>query len=349
MKSSVRLTLLLFCLGMLLSSNALSSNIITGAGATFPYPLYSKWAHTYARETGIRLNYQSIGSGGGIRQIKAHAVDFGASDAPLEAKELVSSGLIQFPMIIGGVVPVVNIKGLKGNNIKLDGETLAQIFLGEIRYWDHPKIKGLNHGLNLPHLKIYVVHRSDGSGTTWIFSKYLASVSPQWQKKVGFGKALRWPTGIGGKGNEGVAAYVKRLKGAIGYIEFAYAKQNHLTPVLLKNKDGNFVVPSIETFQAAAQNADWLNTPGMGVILVNQPGKNSWPITGASFILIHKVQKDKEKALTMLKFFDWCFKHGQQMAKDLLYVPIPENVVQIVEKMWAREILVNGQPIWTIQ
>ncbi|OCC15196.1 Phosphate ABC transporter, periplasmic phosphate-binding protein PstS [Dissulfuribacter thermophilus] len=346
LRQKTAMVILFLGIGLAFWSNANSAEIITGAGATFPYPIYSKWAHSYAKETGIKLNYQSIGSGGGIRQIKARAVDFGASDAPLNANELNEAGLLQFPMVIGGVVPVVNIKGIGSNVLKLDGETLALIFLGAIKYWDDPRIKQLNQGIKLPHLKIYVVHRSDGSGTTWIFSKYLSSMSPKWQEKVGVGKALKWPTGVGGKGNEGVAAYVKRLKGSIGYVEFAYAKQNNLTSVLLKNKDGNFVSPTIDSFQAAAKNADWINTPGMAVVLVNQPGKNSWPITGASFILIYKEQKDKNRAITMLKFFDWCYKNGTEMARDLLYVPMPLKVVQIVEQMWAKEITVNGEPIW---
>ena len=325
---------------------SLAGNIITGAGATFPYPIYSKWAHSYAKESGVRLNYQSIGSGGGIRQIKAGAVDFGASDAPLDAEELEASGLIQFPMVIGGVVPVVNIPGIGANQLRLDGPTLAAIFLGKIKYWDDPQVKGLNQGLKLPHIKIYVVHRSDGSGTTWIFSKYLCGVSPEWQRRVGFGKALKWPTGIGGKGNEGVSAYIKRLKGAIGYVEFAYAKQNRLASVMLKNMEGKFAAPSIESFQAAAAGADWANTPGMAVVLVNQPGNNTWPITGASFILLHKKQHDKDKTLKMLHFFDWCFRHGKEMAESLLYVPLPDKVVQVVEDLWAKEIRVNGEPVW---
>ena len=327
------------------SQHALAGDIITGAGATFPYPIYSKWAHSYAKESGVRLNYQSIGSGGGIRQIKAGAVDFGASDAPLDAKELDASGLIQFPMIIGGVVPVVNVPGIGPNQLRLDGTTLAAIFLGKIKYWDDSKIKALNRGLKLPHIKIYVVHRSDGSGTTWIFSKYLCAVSPEWQRRVGFGKALKWPTGIGGKGNEGVSAYIKRLKGAIGYVEFAYAKQNRLASVMLKNSEGKFTAPSIESFQAAASGADWANTPGMAVVLVNQPGENAWPITGASFILLHKEQRDKNKILKILHFFDWCYRHGKEMAEELLYVPLPDEVVQVVEDLWAKEIMLDGRPV----
>ena len=329
-----------------LAQDSTAGKIITGAGATFPYPIYSKWAYAYAKETGVKLNYQSIGSGGGIRQIKAKAVDFGASDAPMDPKELESHGLIQFPMIIGGVVPVFNVKEIAGNQLKLDGSTLADIFLGKIKYWDAPEIKRLNPGLKLPHKKIYVVHRSDGSGTTWIFSKYLCEVSLEWKKQVGFGKALKWPTGVGGKGNEGVAAYVKRINGAIGYVEFAYAKQNRLAYVLLKNISGQFVAPSIHSFQAAVAGADWSNTPGMAVVLVNQPGRDAWPISGASFILLYKEQKDRDNVLTMLRFFDWCYKNGAAMAEKLLYVPIPDKVVQTVEDLWSKEIRVNGSPIW---
>ena len=346
---SRQLLKLLFTLmiGIILSmGTAYAKKIINGAGATFPYPIYSKWAYAYAKETGVRLNYQSIGSGGGIRQIKAKTVDFGASDAPLQADELSKAGLVQFPMIIGGVVPVVNLKGIEAQNLRLDGKTLAEIFMGKIRYWDHDSIKSMNQGLKLPHLRITVVHRSDGSGTTWIFSKYLAAVSDKWRDKIGSGKALRWPTGVGGKGNEGVAAYVKRIKGALGYVEFAYAKQNHLTTVMLKNRDGEFVSPSIESFQAAAAGADWEHTPGMAVVLVNQPGKSAWPITGASFILMYKEQHDLDTAKEVLKFFHWCLTKGQDMAKALLYVPLPDQVVKIVESLWAKEIRYKGQPVW---
>ncbi len=334
-------------IGVFLSfGQADASKIINGAGATFPYPIYSKWAHAYAKETGIRLNYQSIGSGGGIRQIKAKTVDFGASDAPLPAEELSKAGLVQFPMIIGGVVPVVNLKIPGSARLKLDGKTMADIFLGKVRYWDHQVIRSLNPDIKLPHLRITVVHRSDGSGTTWIFSQYLAAVSDEWRKRVGAGKALRWPTGVGGKGNEGVAAYVKRIKGAIGYVEFAYAEQNHLVTISLKNRDGKFVAPSIESFQAAAAGADWANTPGMAVVLVNQPGASAWPITGASFILMYKEQHDLDTAKEVLKFFHWCLTKGQDMAKALLYVPLPDQVVKIVESLWAKEIRYKGQPIW---
>ncbi len=323
--------------------------IISGAGATFPYPVYSKWAYQYAKATGIRMNYQSIGSGGGIRQIVARTVDFGASDAPLSAEELEKSGLLQFPLILGGVVPVINLKGIKDNQLRLDEKCLVDIFMGKIRKWDDPRIKALNPDLDLPNWRITVVHRSDGSGTTWIFTKYLAAVSEEWRTKVGAGKALRWPVGLGGKGNEGVAAYVKRVKGSIGYVEFAYAHQNKLTSILLKNRDGNFVAPTLETFQAAAKMADWENTPGMAVVLVNQPGADAWPITGASFILMHKEQKKCDTAVKVLQFFDWCFKNGSKMAIDLLYVPMPQNVVEIVENLWAREITCQGKPVWPVK
>jgi len=323
-----------------------AGKIISGAGATFPYPLYSKWAYIYAKKTGIRLNYQSIGSGGGIRQIKAKTVDFGASDAPMDPGELKEYGLFQFPMVIGGVVPVINLKGVASNTLRLDGETLADMFLGKIHYWNDARIKRLNPGLSLPSTSITVVHRSDGSGTTWIFSHYLAAKSHEWQKRVGAGKALDWPAGLGGKGNEGVAAYVKRIKGAIGYVELAYAKQNRLTTILLKDKYGRFVAPTMKTFQAASEGADWEGVPGMAVVLVDQPGEDSWPITGASFIIMYKNQTDRNRVLTILNFFDWCLRHGQSVANELFYVPLPVKVVDIVEREWAKEIRVNGKPVW---
>ncbi len=330
------------------TNQGFAGRIISGAGATFPYPVYSQWAYMYARDTGIRLNYQSIGSGGGIRQIMANTVDFGASDAPLDAEELRKSGLVQFPMIMGGVVPVINLKGVKNNELRLDENCIAGIFMGKIKKWNDPRIKALNPGLNLPSRNITVVHRSDGSGTTWIFSNYLAVISDEWRTKVGAGKALRWPIGLGGKGNEGVAAYVKRVKGAIGYVEFAYALQNKLTTVCLKNKNGNFVAPSLDSFQAAAEGADWEKTPGMAVVLVNQPGDRVWPIVGASFILMHKEQKNCNTAVEVLKFFDWSFRNGAKMATNLLYIPMPESVSKIVEAMWAREITCNGKPAWPV-
>jgi phosphate transport system substrate-binding protein len=324
------------------TTRGFAGEIISGAGATFPYPIYAKWAYDYAKATDVRLNYQSIGSGGGIQQIRAKTIDFGASDAPMKPEELQESGLVQFPMIIGGVVPVVNIKGIGGTALRLDGKTLGDIFLGAIKSWNDPRIKALNPDIELPSKNITVVHRSDGSGTTWIFTNYLAAVSPYWQTRVGADKAVKWPTGLGGKGNEGVAAYVKRVDGAIGYVEYAYVSQNGLSSILLRNRDGNFVAPTSETFQAAAAGADWGGTPGMAVVLVDQPGHDSWPITGASFILVHRDQKDRGKITAVLKFFDWCYKSGAAAALELHYVPLPERVVNLVEDLWAKEILAKG-------
>ena len=322
-------------------------NAISGAGATFPYPVYAKWASAYYKLTGIKMNYQSIGSGGGIKQIKAKTVDFGASDAPLKPKDLQGAGLIQFPMIMGGVVPVVNIKGIRPGQIRLSNQLMADIYLGRVKKWNDERIKAENPGLSLPGRTITVVHRADGSGTTWIFTNYLSKVSPQWKEKVGNAKAVAWPTGIGGKGNEGVASYVKRINGSIGYVEYAYALQNHLTYVKLKNRAGEYVEPNNKTFQAAAANADWENAKGFYMVLTDQPGKESWPITGASFILMHKVQKRPAAAHAVLNFFDWCYKNGQKMAEDLDYVPMPMKVVTLVEKEWKNEIKdSSGNPVW---
>jgi phosphate transport system substrate-binding protein len=320
---------------------------ITGAGATFPYPVYSKWAAAYQKVSGVQLNYQSIGSGGGIQQIKAKTVDFGASDAPLEPQELEAAGLVQFPMVMGGVVPVVNLRDIKADGLRLDGDTLARIYLGEIKTWNDPRIKALNPAINLPSTAITVVHRADGSGTTWIYTHYLAAVSPEWAKAVGADKAVNWPAGLGGKGNEGVASYVKRVNGAIGYVEYAYALQNKLITVSLKNRDGHFVVAKDETFRAAAAGADWKHAPaGMKVMLVNGPGAESWPITGATFILMHKDQANPAKALAVLKFFDWCYKNGGNMARELIYLPMPDEAVKLVENVWAKEIKSGGKAIW---
>lgn len=327
----------------------LSDVTINGAGASFPYPVYSKWAYKFNKLTGMKLNYQSIGSGGGIAQIKAKTVDFGASDAPLKAEELEEYGLIQFPMIMGGVVPVVNFESEgpgEPGALKLSNEVLADVFLGNITMWNDPKIKELNPNVDLPEMVITVVHRADGSGTTWIFTNFLTKVSSEWKDKVGTGKAVSWPVGIGAKGNEGVANYVKRVDGSIGYVEYAYAIQNMLPHVTLRNKAGNYVEPSAESFQAAAANADWKNAPGYYMVLTNQPGADSWPITGASFILLYEKQDSKEKTQAMLSFFDWCFRHGGEMAKDLHYVPIPMNVVDMVENTWSTKIDVNGESVW---
>ncbi len=311
---------------------------ISGAGATFPYPVYSKWAAAYNLETGVKFNYQSIGSGGGIKQIKAKTVDFGASDAPLKPGDLDKSGLLQFPMIMGGVVPVVNLKGVGPGDLKLSNALLADIYLGKIKKWNNSRIKADNPDLTLPSKSIMVVHRSDGSGTTWIFTNYLSKVSPEWKNKVGNEKAVAWPAGIGGKGNEGVASYVMRIKGSIGYVEYAYALQNHLSNVKLKNRDGGYVDPSSKTFQAAAANADWTHAKEFYMVLTNQPGKDSWPITGASFILMYKKQVEPNTAKAVLKFFDWAYHNGSKMAQNLDYIPMPANVVELVEKTWHNDI-----------
>jgi phosphate transport system substrate-binding protein len=320
--------------------------VINGAGATFPYPIYAQWAHKYEKTTGTKLNYQSIGSGGGIAQIKAKTVDFGASDAPMKPEELDEIGLIQFPMVIGGVVPVVNLEGVENGAVKVSAEVLANIFLGNITKWNDAAIAALNEGVELPATDITVVHRADGSGTSWIFTNYLDKISPEWHEKVGFGKAVSWPAGVGGKGNEGVATYVQRVNGAIGYVEYAYALQNKMNYVLLQNQAGNFVAPTSKTFQAAAANADWKNAPGYYLVLTDQPGDETWPITGASFILVYKDQADAAVSKTVLSFFDWCYRHGAQMAEDLHYVPIPENVVTIVQETWKNEVKNNGSAIW---
>ncbi|HVT16830.1 MAG TPA: phosphate ABC transporter substrate-binding protein PstS [Thermoanaerobaculia bacterium] len=320
---------------------------ITGAGATFPYPVYAKWADAYKTKTDIGLNYQSIGSGGGIKQIKAKTVDFGASDKPLEPKELGESGLIQFPMIMGGVVPVVNVKGVGAGQLKLDGPLLAEIYLGKVAKWNDPKIRALNKGVKLPDAAISVVHRSDGSGTTFIFTHYLSEVSPEWKQKVGEEASVSWPVGVGGKGNEGVASYASRLPGAIGYVEYAYALQNKLAYVVLKNRAGKFAKPSSQSFQAAAANADWAKAPGFYLLLTNQPGAESWPITGASFILIYREQADAAKAKQVLDFFDWAYHNGAQLAAALDYVPMPDKVIKLVEQNWSTSIKANGKPVWT--
>lgn len=330
----------------LFSGVANAGSTINGAGATFPYPVYAQWAYLYNKETGVKMNYQSIGSGGGIKQITAKTVDFGASDAPLKSDKLDKEGLLQFPMIMGGVVPVVNLPGIKPGGIKLTDKTLAGIFLGEITKWNDAKIAADNPGVNLPDKTVTVVHRADGSGTTWIFTNYLSKVSKSWKEKVGNAKSVKWPAGVGGKGNEGVAAYVQRIKGSIGYVEYAYALQNNLTYTLLKNRDGGFVAPTSETFQAAAASAEWEKAPGFYLVLTDQPGKQSWPITGASFILVHKEQKDAATIKAVFEFFNWCYANGGPTAEKLHYVPIPKPVVDLVQEKWAAEIKVGGAPVW---
>jgi phosphate transport system substrate-binding protein len=320
---------------------------ISGAGATFPYPVYSKWADAYKKETGNGLNYQSIGSGGGIKQIQNKTVTFGASDAPLKGEDLEKFGLAQFPMVMGAIVPVVNLEGIKPGELVLDGPTLAKIFLAEIKSWDDPAIKSLNPNAKLPKQPIVVVHRSDGSGTTYNFVYYLSDVSADWKTKVGVNTAVEWPAGIGAKGNEGVANNVANTKGSIGYVEYAYAKQNKLIHTQMVNKAGKAVAPDSASFQAAAANADWNSKPGYGVILANQPGEKSWPMTAATWILIYKKPQDPAAATEALKFFAWSFAKGDKMAEELDYVPMPDKVVADIEKMWASEIKDDsGKPLF---
>ncbi len=319
---------------------------ISGAGATFPYPIYAKWADAYKKLTNVGMNYQSIGSGGGIKQIKAKTVTFGASDMPLKPDDLKSAGLLQFPMIIGGVVPVVNIVGVKPGQLHLDGAIIASIYLGEITQWDDPKIKALNPKLTLPNTAIAPVYRSDGSGTNFLFSDYLSKVSPNFQSKIGANASVQWPTGIGAKGNEGVANMTKQTDGAMGYVEYAYAKQNNMAFVTLTNKEGKTITPSTESFQAAAANADWATADSYYLILTNQAGAKSWPITGASFILLYKQPEDPVPVGEALKFFAWAYKDGATMAAALDYVPLPAALVTQVKKTWGSEITANGHPIW---
>lgn len=320
---------------------------ITGAGATFPYPIYAKWAEAYKKTTGNGLNYQSIGSGGGIKQIKAKTVDFGASDMPLKAEELDAEGLTQFPAVIGGVVPVLNVDGIAPGQLKMTGEVLAGIFGGKITKWNAAEIASINPGVKLPAEDITVVHRSDGSGTTFLWTDYLSKVSAEFKSSVGAATAVKWPVGLGGKGNEGVAANVQRIKNSIGYVEYAYVKRNKMTFAQMKNLDGQFVSPDDENFKAAAANADWAKAPGMYLVLTNQPGKATWPVTGASFILMHKSQAEAEKGKEVLKFFNWALKNGGQMATELEYVPMPAPVVKLIEDSWKAKIKdASGKALW---
>ncbi len=309
-----------------------AEEMLNGAGATFPAPVYSAWAFEYSKVAGIKLNYQSIGSGGGQRQIVERTVDFGASDDPLTSDKLAKDNLLQFPTVVGGITPVINISGIKGGQLRLDGQTLGKIFLGEIKFWDDALVKALNPKLNLPHNEITVVHRSDGSGTTAIFTHYLAEVSAAWKEKVGEGKSVSWPAGIGGKGNEGVANYVKQTANSIGYVEFAYAKQNNLTHVMLKNAAGAFVEPSFETFEDAAETGSFDPKKDFYVWLTNSPGKTSWPIAGATFILLAKDKKDA--SMKTAKFFDWAYKNGDATAKNLIYIPLPKTLKDKVRAYW---------------
>lgn len=313
-------------------SMASAEETINGAGATFPYPVYSAWAFDYHKVTGAKLNYQSIGSGGGQRQITERTVDFGASDDPLTPDKLKKDRLLQFPAVIGGVVPVANLEGAKPGQLRLDSDTLCRMFLGEVKFWDDERIKKMNSGLKLPHSEITVVHRSDGSGTTAIFTNYLAATCPDWKAKVGEGKAIKWPVGIGGKGNEGVANYVKRTMNSIGYVEFAYAKQNKLDYTQMKNRAGNFVEPSFDTFEDAADSGDFDAKKDFHTWLNNTPGKTAWPIAGATFILLAKDKKDS--SMKTVKFFDWSFKNGDSTAKNLVYVPLPKSLKDKVRAYW---------------
>mgnify|MGYP001271528058 CR=1 FL=1 len=334
---------------VLIVSGIATAADISGAGATFPYPSYAKWADAYKRETGIGLNYQSIGSGGGIKQIQAKTVTFGASDMPLSPAQLNKDGLVQFPTVLGGVVPVVNIDGVHPGELTLDGATLASIFTGQLKKWNDPAIQKLNPTAKLPNQAIAVVHRSDGSGTTFIFTDYLSKVSADWKSKVGANTAVEWPAGIGAKGNEGVANMVAQTKGSIGYVEYAYAKQNKLNFTNLINTDGKPIAPEAKAFQAAAASADWTGTPGFAVILTNQPGPDAWPIAGATFILIPKQPRDPVAAAEALKFFAWAYAKGDEMAEQLDYVPMPDAVVSAIKKMWSTEIRdSSGKPLFVV-
>ncbi|MEW6705783.1 MAG: phosphate ABC transporter substrate-binding protein PstS [Pseudomonadota bacterium] len=330
--SSLRATLLV---ASLLSGAGLAlAQDITGAGASFPAPIYAKWADAYHKSTGAKVNYQSVGSGAGIKQINAKTVDFGASDMPLKDEELAKNGLLQFPTVIGGVVPVVNIQGVQAGQLKLTGQVLGDIYLGKITKWNDAAITALNPGLALPDAAISPVRRADGSGTTFIFTNYLSKANADWKAKVGEGTAVNWPVGAGGKGNEGVSSYVQRLPNAIGYVEYAYAKQNKLAHVQLKNKDGHFVAPTDSAFKAAAAGADWARS--FYQILTEQPGKDAWPITGATFILMHKAQDKPAQAAGSLKFFDWSYANGDKMADELDYVPLPDSVKTLIRSQWAQ-------------
>jgi phosphate transport system substrate-binding protein len=324
--------------GLVAASTSAFAADITGAGATFPFPVYSKWADAYKKETGNGLNYQSIGSGAGIKQIQAKTVTFGATDAPLKADALEKDGLVQWPMVMGAIVPVVNLEGIKPGELVLSGEVLGDIYLGKITKWDDAAIAKLNPKLKLPTDAITVVRRSDGSGTTFNFTDYLSKSNAEWKTKIGSGTAVEWPAGVGAKGNEGVAGNIGQTKNAIGYVEYAYAKQNKLTYTAMINKAGKTVQPTVPAFQAAASNADWAKAPGYYVILTDQPGEASWPITAATFILMHKDATDKAASQEAIKFFKWSFEKGSKMAEELDYIPMPESVVKLIEKTWSADI-----------
>jgi phosphate transport system substrate-binding protein len=330
-------------LSVALIASAASAQDVTGAGATFPAPLYAKWADAYNKATGVKINYQSVGSGAGIRQIRGKTVDFGASDMPLTDADLAKDGLVQFPTVIGGVVPVVNVRGITPGQLRLTGQVLGDIYLGKVAKWNDPAIAALNPGVALPDTAIAVVRRADGSGTTFIFTNYLSKVNAEWKSRVGEGTAVNWPTGAGGKGNEGVAAFVQRLPNSIGYVEYSYAKTNRMSHVLMRNQAGTFVAPDDKTFQAAAAGAQWDRS--FFQILTDQPGKDTWPITGATFIMMHKVQDKPAQAAQSLKFFDWAFTNGDRMSSELEYVPLPEAVENLVRRAWAEIKDASGKPI----
>lgn len=335
--SSLKTRIAAVALAGLFSASAFAADV-TGAGASFVYPVMTKWSADYAKATNAKVNYQSIGSGGGIAQIKAGTVDFGSSDAPLKPEDLAASGLAQFPSVIGGVVPVVNLAGVQSGALKLDGPLLADIFLGKVTMWNDPRIAELNAGVALPAQKIFVVHRSDGSGTTFNFVNYLSKVSPTWKSSVGEGTAVKWPTGIGGKGNEGVTAYVKQIKGSIGYVELSFALQNKLTYLRMKNAAGNYVIPSDDSFSAAAANADWASAKDFYLVITNAPGEKSWPITATNFILMYKQPKNAAGAKAAKDFFRWVYANGDAQAKALDYVPLPEALVKQIEAYWAKNM-----------
>lgn len=339
-------TLLLLSAGWTFAANGQASEI-TGAGSTFAYPIYAKWAEEYKASSGVSLNYQSIGSGGGIAQVKAKTVDFGATDMPLTPEVLDKNSLVQFPTVIGCDVPVLNVPGIMPGKLHLNGKVLADIYLGKVLKWNDPEIIALNRTVRLPATAITVVHRSDGSGTTFIFTNYLSKVSPEWKQKVGADTSVAWPAGVGGKGNEGVASFVQRIKGSIGYVEYAYAKQNKMTYVLMQNKAGLFVTPFTQNIQAAAAGADWTHVTDFYEILTDEPGKMSWPITGATFILMHKVEDNPERAKAVLKFFAWAYTNGDQIAASLDYVTLPKSVIKLIETTWSNTIKgPDGKAIW---
>ena len=345
-RSSAAVAAVLGAVALGCGGQAWAANEITGAGATFPAPVYGKWAEAYQKATGVRMNYQSIGSGGGIKQIIARTVDFGASDMPLKPAALEKDGLFQFPTVIGGGVPVVNVAGIKPGDLRLSSTLLADIYLGKVTKWNDKAIVVLNPKFALPNQDIAVVRRADGSGTTYIFTNYLSKVSADWKQKVGEGTAVQWPVGLGGKGNEGVAAFVQRVPASIGYVEYAYAKQNKLSYVLMQNADGQFVAPDDVAFKAAAAGADWTKS-AFAELLTNEPGKSSWPITGATFILMHRVQAKPEQGTEVLKFFDWAYANGDKMAADLDYVPLPDSLVKLIKSAWAANAKdATGKPVW---